>query len=157
MSAGDLRWEMADLYAAYADCLDQGRFEDWPGFFTENCRYRLIPRENHEGHLPLCTMDLESRGALMDRVYAVQSTLFHAPYYQRHIIGPVRIAGREEDVFLAEANYLVIRTKCDLPSEVFNTGRYIDRVVRTGDGLRFAEKLCVFDSELIPNSIIYPI
>jgi salicylate 5-hydroxylase small subunit len=30
-------------------------------------------------------------------------------------------------------------------------------VVRTNDGLKFAERLCVFDSEMIPNALIYPI
>jgi salicylate 5-hydroxylase small subunit len=30
-------------------------------------------------------------------------------------------------------------------------------VVVTPGGLRFAVKICVFDSELVPNSIIYPI
>lgn len=157
MTSRDPRLELADLYAAYADCLDQARFDEWPDLFTEECRYRVIPRENHEKGLALCTIDLRSRGALKDRVYAVQSTLFHAPYYQRHIIGQVRIAHNDADAIVAQANYLVIRTKRDLPSEVFNAGRYIDRVVPTPAGLRFAEKLCVFDSELVPNSIIYPI
>ncbi len=152
-----LRLDLADLYAAYGACLDGGRLDDWPSFFTEDCRYRLVPRENHDRGLPLSTMDLRSRGALLDRVYGVKSTLFHAPYYQRHIIGPARVTGRDGDAIHSEANYLVIRTKRDAPSEVFNTGRYIDRVVRTAEGLRFTEKICVFDSELIPNSIIYPI
>ena len=152
-----LRFDLIDLYASYAACLDEGRFDDWPGYFTEDCRYRVIPRENYDGGLPLATMDLQSRGALLDRVYGVQSTVFHAPYYQRHIIGPVRIVGGDSQTVLAEANYLVIRTKRDLPSEIFNAGRYVDRVIATADGLRFAEKKCVFDSELIPNSIIYPI
>jgi salicylate 5-hydroxylase small subunit len=40
---------------------------------------------------------------------------------------------------------------------VFNAGRYIDRLVRADGRLLFASRLCVFDSELIPNSIIYPI
>jgi salicylate 5-hydroxylase small subunit len=102
-------------------------------------------------------MDLQSRGALLDRVYAVKSTLFHAPYYQRHIIGPARILGREGEVILAEANYLVIRTKRDQPSEVFNAGRYLDRILAVERRLLFADKICIFDSELIPNSIIYPL
>ena len=117
----------------------------------------MVPRENHERQLPLGTIDLQCRGALLDRVYGVQSTLWHAPYYQRHIIGPARITAIDGDAIHAEANYLVIRTKRDLPSEVFNAGRYIDRVVETAQGLRFEEKICVFDSELIPNSLIYPI
>jgi salicylate 5-hydroxylase small subunit len=153
----ELRLDLADLYAGYAACLDAGRFDEWPGFFTEDCRYKVIARENHDCGRPLGTMDLQSRGALMDRVYGVQSTLFHAPYYQRHIIGPARITGHDNDILSVEANYLVIRTKRDCPSEVFNAGRYLDRVVATAEGLRFQEKICVFDSELIPNSIIYPI
>ena len=148
---------LAELHADYAACLDEGRFDDWPAFFTDDCRYRVVARENHERGLPLGMMDLQSRGALMDRVYGVVSTLWHAPYYQRHVIGPVRVTGCDGGVILAEANYLVIRTKRDQPSEVFNAGRYIDRIVSTAEGLRFEEKLCVFDSELIPNSVIYPL
>jgi salicylate 5-hydroxylase small subunit len=153
----ELRIALVELYADYAACLDQARFDAWPEFFVERCRYRLVPRENHERGLPLGTIDLHSRGALVDRIYGVQSTLWHAPYYQRHIVGPARVTGVAGAAILAEANYLVIRTKRDLPSEVFNTGRYIDRIVNTPQGLRFEEKTCVFDSELIPNSIIYPL
>jgi salicylate 5-hydroxylase small subunit len=36
-------------------------------------------------------------------------------------------------------------------------GRYIDTIVQTPEGLKFAERLCVYDSEMIPNAIIYPI
>ncbi|MDO8251540.1 MAG: salicylate hydroxylase, partial [Rhodoferax sp.] len=42
-------------------------------------------------------------------------------------------------------------------STVFNVGRYIDVIVRTPEGLKFASRHCVYDSEMIPNSIIYPI
>ena len=152
-----LRLDLSDLYASYSACIDARRFEEWPAFFTEDCRYRVVARENHERNLPLGTMDLQTRGALMDRVYAVQSTLFHAPYYQRHIVGPTHIISRDGDAILAEANYLVIRTKRGQPSEVFNAGRYLDRIVPVSEGLRFAEKICIFDSELILNSIIYPL
>ena len=57
----------------------------------------------------------------------------------------------------SEASYAVFRTRQNEVSEVFNVGRYIDVVRRTADGLRFASRICVFDSEMIPTSIIYPI
>jgi salicylate 5-hydroxylase small subunit len=157
MLATELRLDLLDLYAAYAACLDAGRFDDWPDFFTEDCHYRVVPRENHDKGLRLSTIDLHGRAMLKDRVYGVQSTLFHAPYYQRHLIGPARVLGREGDDLDVEANYLVVRTKRDQLSELFNAGRYLDQVAITGDGLRFRRKYCVFDSELIPNSLIYPI
>jgi salicylate 5-hydroxylase small subunit len=152
-----LRLDVIQLYAEYAACLDEGRIDDWPKLFIEHCHYRLVPRENHDRGLPLATMDLIGRGMLLDRAYAVQGTLFHAPYYQRHILGPVLIKGEADDGIRAECNYLVIRTKRDQMSEVFNAGRTVDRIVGTAEGLRFAEKTCIFDSELVPNSIIYPI
>ena len=33
----------------------------------------------------------------------------------------------------------------------------LDLIVRTPEGLRFQEKICVFDSVLVPNSLIYPV
>jgi salicylate 5-hydroxylase small subunit len=152
-----LRLEVEDLYARYIACLDQRRYDEWPEFFTEECVYKLQPRENFDRGLPLCTLAFESRGMLKDRVYGITQTLFHQPYYQRHLVSGLAIRAEEAGVVAAEANYLVIRTRKNEPSEVFNCGRYFDRIVRAGGVLLFREKLAVFDSELIPNSIIYPI
>jgi salicylate 5-hydroxylase small subunit len=152
-----LRLEVDDLYARYVACLDSGQLENWPDFFTDDCVYKVIPRENYDRGLPLATLAFESKGMLRDRVYGVSQTLFHQPYYQRHIVSGLIVKPEADGRIHAEANYLVIRTKSKELSEVFNTGRYVDRIVRIGEELKFAEKLCVFDSELIPNSIIYPI
>ena len=152
-----LRLEVEDLYARYAACLDGGEFDQWPDFFTEECVYKIIPRENYVRGFPLATLAFESKGMLRDRVFAVTQTLFHQPYQQRHLVSGIVILGEQGGRVHAEANYLVIRTKSKALSEVFNTGRYIDRIVREADALKFTEKLCVFDSELIPNSIIYPL
>lgn len=32
-----------------------------------------------------------------------------------------------------------------------------DRIALTPDGPRFAQRVCVYDTDLIPNSLIYPI
>ena len=148
---------LLQLNAEYAAVLDAGDWDRWPGFFTEDCIYKLQPRENHDRHLPLATLSFESRGMLLDRVYGIKETLFHDPYYQRHVIGTPRITGRRGDSILAETGYAVFRTRQNELSEVLNVGRYIDEVVSTAEGLRFAARVCVFDSEMIPNSIIYPI
>jgi len=150
--------ELTGLYAAYAHAVDSGKWELWPAFFIDECSYRLQPRENHERNLPLATLSFESRGMLEDRVYGIKETLFHDPYYQRHVVGlPVVHEVDDDGAIHCEANYAVFRTKLDGPSTVFNVGRYIDKVVPTPEGLKFASRLCVFDSEMIPNSIIYPI
>jgi 3-phenylpropionate/cinnamic acid dioxygenase small subunit len=42
----ELRFAVADLYASYAACIDDGRFEDWPELFTDDAWYRIVAREN---------------------------------------------------------------------------------------------------------------
>ena len=145
------------LYADYAHAVDSGQWDLWPEFFTEQCVYKLIPRENHERGFPLCTLSFTSKGMLKDRVYGIQETLYHDPYYQRHVVGAPVVRRVDGERIQSEANYAVFRTKLDKASTVFNVGRYIDTIVPTPEGLKFAERLCVYDSEMIPNAIIYPI
>ena len=152
-----LQFELDQLYAAYAAALDEKRFEDWPDFFVEDGRYKLQARENFDRGLPLALMALESRGMMKDRVYGVTQTIFHAPYYTRHIVSPARIVAIEEGVIKAEAHYAVFRTRPGGVSEVYNVGRYIDEIVKKDELLKFSSRLCVYDSEMILNSLIYPI
>lgn len=56
-----------------------------------------------------------------------------------------------------EANYAVFETLVDAPTQVFNVGRYLGRIVRQGERLKFAELHGIFDSLLVPDSLIYPI
>jgi salicylate 5-hydroxylase small subunit len=152
-----LRQAIADLYAAYAACLDDGRHEEWPDFFTEDAWYRVVPRENYERDLPLSTMSLKGRAMMKDRIYGVVSTIFHAPYYQRHVISLPIITNHDEERLSVQASYCVFRTKRDCMPEIFNVGQYVD-IIKNEDGIiKFSQKFCVFDNDLISNSLIYPI
>ncbi len=151
-------FELTQLYAEYACALDRADWDAWPGFFTDECVYKLQPRENHERGFPLATLSFESKGMLKDRVYGIRETLFHDPYYQRHVVGAPIVRKTDADGRIhSEANYAVFRTRLSKESTVFNVGRTLDEVVRTPEGLKFASRIVVYDSEMIPNSIIYPI
>ena len=152
-------WQaLQQLYSDYASAVDSGQWELWPEFFTTDGIYKLQPRENHERGFPLSTLAFDSQAMLRDRVYGIKETLFHDPYYQRHVVGaPVLREMDAQGRWHCEANYAVFRTKLDGASSVFNVGRYLDIVTQTSTGLKFAQRHCVYDSEMIPNSIIYPI
>jgi salicylate 5-hydroxylase small subunit len=150
-------FELSQLYASYAQAVSSSQWELWPEFFTEDCTYRLQPRENYDRGFPLATLSFESKGMLKDRVYGIRETLFHDPYYQRHVVGAPVVLKAEADRFESEANYAVFRTKLSELSTVFSVGRYIDVVVRTEQGLKFASRQVIYDSEMIPNSVIYPL
>ena len=152
-----LQIQVDRLNADYCAALDEKRFEDWPAFFLEDGQYKVQARENFDRGLPLALIALESRGMMMDRVYGITQTIYHGPYYTRHVVSPARVLADDNGVIRAQSNYAVFRTRPGDASEVYNVGRYIDEIERTEAGLRFRSRLCVYDSEMVLNSLIYPI
>ena len=75
----------------------------------------------------------------------------------RRMVSGIRILGWEEGVLEVRANYLALETLQDEFTRVFNTGQYRDKLVVEEGKLKFKEKLCVFDSLLVPNSLILPL
>ncbi len=149
--------DLIRLYGDYAAAVDSAQWERWIDFFVDDCEYKIQPRENYDRGFPLSTLALLSKGMLKDRVYGIHETLYHDPYYQRHVVGLPVIREIKDDIIVAEANYAVFRTKLSGESTVFNVGRYLDRIKRESGELKFVSRLCIYDSEMIPNSIIYPI
>ena len=153
----ELRLEVYDLYDAYVACLDDGDLEGWPELFSEECLYEIIPRENWDRGLPLALVRCESKGMLKDRLVAVRETMMYAPRYLRHIVSSVRIREIEDAGIRTAANYCVLETLLEEQTKILQTGRYLDLLVREGGRLKFKERHCVYDSIVVPNSIIYPI
>lgn len=152
-----LHHEINQLNVAYAAALDDKRFDDWPLFFLEDGHYKLQARENFDRSLPLALMVLESRGMMKDRVYGITQTIYHGPYYMRHVLSPARVVSQVGEVIQVETAYAVFRTRPAGVSEVYNVGRYIDSLVRVDGALKFRSRLAVYDSEMVLNSLIYPV
>ena len=152
-----LQLEIDQLNARYAAALDEKRFDDWPEFFLPDGRYTVQARENFDRKLPLALIALESQGMMKDRVYGITQTIYHGPYYTRHVVGPALVLGEDGGRIRAQSNYAVFRTRPGDASEVYNVGRYIDEIERTPAGLKLASRTCVYDSEMVLNSLIYPI
>lgn len=152
-----LRLEIEELHAAYAYTLDHGSIDDWPDFFTDDCLYKVVSRENYDLGLPLGTMFAEKRGGLLDRVVSVKKTTVYHERYTKHLIANTRVLGEKGGVVEACANYVVLETLPNQYTQILNAGRYLDKIVRQDGRLKFKEKLCVFDSVLVPASLIYPI
>ncbi len=149
--------ELVQLYSQYAAAVDSAQWDQWVEFFVEDCEYKIQPRENFERGFPLCTLALLSKNMLKDRIYGIHETLYHDPYYQRHVVGMPVVHEVSDGIIVAEANYAVFRTKLSGESTVFNVGRYLDRLTRESGVLKFVSRNCIYDSEMIPNSLIYPI
>ena len=145
------------LYNDYASSLDDGPLSDWTEFFTEECLYLIQPRDNYDAGLPMAVVRCESRGMLQDRVTAVQETIMFEPRYLRHHITNIEADDASSDEFQVRANYSVIEVLNDDLPRILSAGRYLDTVVLENGLLRFKEKRVIYDSVLVPNSLIYPL
>jgi 3-phenylpropionate/cinnamic acid dioxygenase small subunit len=147
---------LRDFYDDYYNTLDDVRLDAWPALFTEHCIYRVIPRENYEAGYTLCTIYAESRGMLIDRVMGLTRTQMYAPRTYRRFPGPLRIVSRTEDSVRTRHNLLVVQTLIDKQTEIVLAAVCHDVLTEADGQPRLSERVVVFDSEMIPNSLIYP-
>jgi 3-phenylpropionate/cinnamic acid dioxygenase small subunit len=157
MDEAALRLAIGDLNAAYADCIDDDRLEEWPDFFVENCRYLITDRASHEAGLRHGIIYAASKGMLADRVMAMRSANIFEPHRYRHLLGPARIDRVVDGVAEAHANFLAVRIMHNGDSQLFATGRYLDRIDVAQTPLRFIERLVILDSQKIDTLLVIPL
>ena len=154
--SSELYFDILQLFAAYADCLDSGDYDLWPELFTEDATYRIVPRENHDRNLPIALFFTESRDMMKDRVYAIKESLMTEPRFYRHINSAARIVGHDTGVIKVKSNVLLVESMIEKPTEIVLSGCYLDTLVRQDGRLLFQERICVVDTLLIPTSLIVP-
>jgi 3-phenylpropionate/cinnamic acid dioxygenase small subunit len=148
---------IAELNAAYADCIDEDRLEEWPDFFVDRCRYLVTSRANHEAGLRHGVIYCASRGMLVDRITSLRRANIFEPHRYRHIVGAPRVLGIADGVAEARANFLCMRIMHDGEARVFATGRYLDRIDVAAAPYRFIERLVLLDSQKIDTLLVIPL
>jgi len=145
------------LIAAYADCIDEDRLEEWPDFFTEQCRYVIISRTDYAAGLRHGIIYAASQGMLTDRVMALRKANIFEPHHYRHIVGPTRITRADAGVAEVQSNFLAVRIMHDGGTQLFATGRYLDRIDIASRPYRFIERIVVLDSHKIDTLLVIPL
>lgn len=154
----ELRLEIEEFNAAYAQTIDDQDLRAWPDYFTEDGFYRIISRETWDAGLPLGLIYCDGRGMLVDRAVAILETVTYAPRYHQHFNTNVRVTGVDADGTIhATSNYLVLRTQVEEETRIFQSGRYFDRFVRVDGALKLKSRDCVYDTLTILNSLIFPV
>ena len=144
------------LYLDYIAAIDDGDLERWPELFVPDCSYRIVSRENVRRGLPLAAMLCDSQDMLRDRVHAIRSTAFYVSRTVRHLLGPLD-ARATDDGFSVRANFAVYESLPRAATVLLCAGAYDDVVVPDGDQLRFRQKHCIYDGDLVIDSIVYPL
>jgi anthranilate 1,2-dioxygenase small subunit len=152
-----LRLGISDLCAAYADCIDDDRLEEWPDFFAEDCRYLVTDRDSHQAGLRHGVIYCASRGMLVDRVTTLRRVLMFEAHRYRHVLGPVRIDRVADGVAETRSNFLAVRIMHDGETSLFATGRYLDRIDVRSSPFRFIDRTVVLDSQKIDTLLVIPL
>ena len=153
----EIKLQVQDLNARYAQAIDDNRLEAWPDFFTEQGRYRVTTAENFERDLPLGLIYAPSRAMLRDRVRSLRDANVYEAQRYRHIVGSPLIAEGEGAAVEAQTSFIIARIMHTGETALFATGRYHDRVVLDGGEARFAEKVVILDSRLIDTLLAIPL
>lgn len=148
---------LEDLYTRYNIALDDLNLEAWPEFFEDNCLYKVTAKENWDAGKPLSTIRCESKGMLKDRVLGLRRTMMYAPRYCRRFQSALQINSVHNGIIEARSNFLCVQTLVDEPSEVAFCGVAFDKISIKNKEPKFIERVCVLDTEMISNSLIYPL
>jgi anthranilate 1,2-dioxygenase small subunit/terephthalate 1,2-dioxygenase oxygenase component beta subunit len=132
--------------------------EAWPGFFLEQCLYKVTTADNLEKGYQAGLIYADSRAMLEDRIAALREANIYERQRYRHILGLPLITGEVDGALAAETSFLVVRTMRDGQMMVFAAGVYRDRLRRDGAGAwRYGERIVVCDSQRIDTLLAIPL
>jgi anthranilate 1,2-dioxygenase small subunit len=152
-----LHHAVEQLEYRYARVLDSVELEAWVELFAEECRYKILPRENYQLGLPLGLISCDSKGMLRDRVRSLREANIYNLHQPRRMIGNVEILGAREGGYEVVANYAAYQTDAEGVSRLFSVGQYRDLIVIEAGAPRFREKLVLLDTFSVPNLLAIPL
>src|SRR3990167_8524039 len=116
--------ELLELQHRYVSALDTNRLEDWPGFFVEDCRYEIIPKENFDAGFPAPIVYCRNAGMLRDRVLSLRHANIFEDHAYRHATSGLVITSVEDDVVRTQSSYIVVITGQAGDSTVYQAGTF---------------------------------
>src|SRR5215469_2216638 len=130
----------------YVRRLDDDRLEEWLELFTEDCVYKVIPRENVAQGLAGVVMVCFNKNMLRDRVSALRVANEYNIHIDRHIIGNSLLKHNSDGSICAETNYALFQTDQEGESRLFSVGCYEDIIVVNGAQPLFKERIVIVDT-----------
>lgn len=149
--------QVEGFLADYAHRLDDGRIDDWPGFFAADALYQITTRENHEAGYPIGIMLCEGRGMMEDRVLALKTANVFELHTYCHIVGRPDLTAEPEGILGARSNFCVFRTMEDGEAELFASGKYLDRIAFEAGLPKFQSRRVILDSRRIDVLLVFPL
>ncbi len=152
-----LYFRIERLFAEYCACLDEDRLEAWPDLFSADGVYKMISRENYAQGYTIPLVYFDSQGMMRDRVFSLRNANIFQPHRYRHAQSGTRITRSDERGTEVTSSYIVVQTLNEGTTEIYQAGSYYDQIVETTDGLRFKERLVVYDTARVQTLLATPV
>jgi dibenzofuran dioxygenase beta subunit len=160
-SLTDLRRDVEDFLYREAKMLDEQRYDEWLGLFTEDVRYWMPITETrevrqHRDHVPgeWSLMEEDAR-FLAKRMERLAGGLAHSEQPRsrtRRFISNVLVTAGGDGDLVAECNFIVFQSR-RANSEQFFVGSRRDRIVTSGESWKIAERTVFLDHRVLPRAI----
>lgn len=145
------------VQARYARDIDDGDCTNWPDFFVDDCFYKITTADNYAQNLEAGLMWMDSKNMLRDRILSLLEANVYERHSYRHLLGQPYITDVEGDELDSETSFMVARITREGPTDLFATGRYIDRYrVKDGDA-KIVKRIVVLDSGYIDTLLGFPL
>jgi anthranilate 1,2-dioxygenase small subunit len=148
---------IARSQAAYARCIDNNQLESWPDFFAEDCEYKITTTENLKLGYEAGLVHAYSRGMLIDRITALREANIYEGQIYRHILGQPAILAEDATTAECETPFIVARVMRDGTTDLYATGRYMDRYRLDGEEPKLTRRIVVCDSGRIDTLMALPL
>jgi anthranilate 1,2-dioxygenase small subunit len=143
--------------ADYARCIDDGPLEHWPDFFVEDGAYKVTTADDFKRDDQAALVWADSRARLHDCVAALREAKVCEREGYRHLLGLPTIISETQTETATETPFVVVRILRGGPTEVFASGRYLDRYRLMGSLAKLCERIVVCDAPAIGEEPALPL
>lgn len=153
----ELHHEIQHFLMREARLIDEGRFEEWLGLFTDDARYLMLgsacrdQASAEETRLALVQDDRQGLGLRVRRLATGMAHAEQPPSRTRHLITNVEIEeGPRDNEVRVLSNFLLHKSRLEREEETF-VGRREDVLLRENGGWKIASRKVVLDHNVIPG------
>jgi anthranilate 1,2-dioxygenase small subunit len=148
---------IAAAQARYVREIDDGDCTAWPDFFVDDCFYKITSADNYAQNLEAGLVWLDSKDMLRDRIVSLLEANVYERHSYRHLLGQPYILETEGDEIGSETAFMVARITREGPTDLFATGRYIDRYRIVDGEAKIVTRIVVLDSAYIDTLLGFPL
>jgi 3-phenylpropionate/cinnamic acid dioxygenase small subunit len=135
--------------------LDEFDIEGFVDEFTDDGRYRLVPRENYERGLAVHVID-DTRDRLRYRTRLIKEHWHYEQFRETRTLWNTLVLFPNPDAAYCRSNFAVYQSDAEGATELHLVGVFEDELVALGGRWRIRDRLAILDTFSPRKAIVVP-